>query len=165
MRCRLLLVFWSAVLLCCGSLTVQGQSSTPISLPPVNPFAQPLFLSTLLLSQINSLASDTLKLQQTINDLQDSSLLQQQALDEAQQTSQALQASLDQSEATRVAQEQQLKASTISLQSSQVDLGKAQADAKALEAENGILKIGFVTIAVVGAGEAVYLVGHSLKAW
>lgn len=44
-------------------------------------------------------------------------------------------------------------------------LSKAQVDAKALELQNGILRIGLYGLGLLAAGEAVYIAGHSLGAW
>jgi chromosome condensin MukBEF ATPase and DNA-binding subunit MukB len=162
---RFLLVLFCVVLLFCGSATAQGQNSTPILPQQTNPFEQPLKLSTLLLQQIDSGLSSMQTLQQQIIDLQATLQEQGQAIQAAQVNSVELQASLDKSESIRLTQEQQLKASMTSLKDSQKDLQKASTDAKVLEAQVGILRIGCVTLGITLSAAAIYGGGHLLKVW
>ena len=156
-----------------------AQDLNPISPLPDNPFAQPLNLSTLLLSQIDSLESNLATLgpkiaalqtlsdeqAQRISDLLISTADLSRAIADSQASSLRLQALLDQSEATRAMQEGQLRASTISLNDSQTALQAAQGDVRALGTENTMLK----WIAGICAGAAAllggYLGGHALAWW
>lgn len=168
---------WLLALLVAGLLSGQcsplpAQSLTPSSPPPDNPFWQPLNLSVLLLAQINSLVSNTTTLQQRIDNLQALSDEQaqqikdsSQAISDSQASSQRLQGLLNLSEATRVMQEQQLKASTIFLADSQTALTKAEGSAKALAAQNGLLRFGVWTFGVTAAAGVVYAVGHAVLHW
>jgi len=44
-------------------------------------------------------------------------------------------------------------------------IDKIQANAKALEAENGLMKYGYLALGTVAAGVAVYKGGHALRWW
>jgi len=171
-----LLVLFCAVGLCCGSLTVQGQSSTLTSNPPVIPptLSEPLWQTLLplittlpanfkayqdsLTSQIDSLQATMLSLQNSSGTLQadNASLTASLAI------SQALESTLE-SKSTQL--QQDLKLSIDSTTQIKKDLQKAQVDAKALEAQNSVLRIGCITLGVGLGVVAVYEGGRALKVW
>ena len=160
------LAFFCALLLLSSSAALQGQSSTPTSskLDPITQQAQPLWQS---LNEIASslpqtydsfMASLTLQ----ISSLQDSNgqldssnkslTLQNAALLDSLQQSQARAAMF---ESKSLLLQKDLGISIAYTTQVDLDIAKAQADARALEFQNGLLKAGVVTLTVVGADLAV----------
>ena len=164
-----MLAFWFAVLSLCGSVAIQAQTSTSNSPPPPIPttLSEPLWqtLYPLIMGlptkfqgfkdnltvQVDSLQSTMQQLQQDNESLTESLLESMQAVETLKKQSAQLQTDLDAS----IASTTQIKA----------DLQKAQVDAKALEAQAGILKIGCIAFGVALGGVAVYEGGHALKIW
>ncbi len=162
-------VLFCAALSFCLPLTAQGKSLTPTS-PPLEPLWQTLLqltgnlptqieaLRASLTEQIGQLQASNSNLQQISSDLQASNqVLTQQNAD--------LKNSLAQSQtdlATSIAAQKQLQTS---LAASTTDIIKAQGQAKALEAQVSVLKIGCITMGVGLGAVAVYEGGHLLKVW
>ena len=165
-----------AALLLFGSAMAQGQSSTPISLQ-----AEPLWTMLLqatadLPSQMqsfrNSMTEQLLTQQRNVSSLQDGmqllrdsneSLIASNAI--SRQLNEDLTQSLAASQASLLISKSELKQSRTDLQSSMRSITKAQADAKGLEAQVSVLRIGCITLGVGLGAVAVYEGGHALKVW
>ena len=162
--------------LCFGSLTVQGQSSMPSSQPPAIPpqLSEPLWQVLLplitalpinfksyqesLTSQIGMLQANELQLQDSNSQLTQENASLQEYLSASQiaaETSQSRSTQLQTALADSIASTGLIKA----------DLQKAQVDAKALEAENGILKVGCIGFGVGLGIVAVLEGGRALHIW
>jgi hypothetical protein len=170
-RCRLLLcvVLFCAAFLCCTSLGAQAQTSTsnlPIVSVPTQlsePLWQTLYPSIMslpttfqnfrdsLLSQVSSLQGTMFSLQQDNGYLTES----QTILEGLVVTSQ--------SKLTRL--QTDLADCTNSITLLQSELSKAKIDAKGLEAQTSILKVGCITFGVAAGAGAAYLFGHSVLHW
>ena len=169
MRLRSFSVLCCVVGLFCTSLIAQAQSSTPTSpTPPIPPtLSDPLWQTLLplitslpanfkayqdnLTSQANSLRQTMLGLQQD-----NASLTASLAI------SQALESTLE-GRSTQL--QTDLDASTASTTQIKEDLRKAQGDARALEAQVSILRVGCITLGVGLGAIAVYEGGRVLHLW
>jgi hypothetical protein len=174
-RVSLRALLCAALLFTC-SLPLPAQSSTPIS-GIADPLWQLLLTSTAdLPAQIDSLTSNLqtrIDLLATNNEqllssnadlltsnsgLQDNNNLLTQQNADLQNSLEASARALATSEQLRLQLKTQLDASTQSIT-------RAQADAKALEIQVGLLKVGCWTFGVGCAGAAVYEGGRVLKLW
>ena len=176
MRRRSLLVLFCAVGLCCGSLTVQGQTSISNS-QIVEPLWQALLKATAdLPSQMQSWKIDTLEQVQTLHQnmlslqtetqsLRDSNASLQASNAISTQLNEDLTQSLAASQASLLTSKAELAKSQTLLQNSILSITKAQVDAKALEAQNSVLRIGCITFGVGLGVVAVYEGGRALKVW
>src|SRR5271157_408788 len=160
---------FSVVLLFSFSTAARGQSSTPTS-QQLEPLWQTLLQLTgslpsqietfraSLLAQIAQLQTSNDNLQQTANSLQVSNqtLLKQNA--DLKNSLAASQMDL----ATSIQVQRRLQ---VSLDNSSQDIIKAQSDAKALERQVAILRIGCVSLGVVCGAVAVYESGRLVGVW
>ena len=152
MRSRSLLVFWCAVLLLCGSVIIQGQSSTPISqasepiwqalLPTAQtlPNSYDLFVSTMQ-KQVDALTVNN-GLLQTSND---SLTLENAGLRTSLKLSQEAEATSE-SKSTLLAKD---------LSDSIKSTTRAQGDAKALELKAGLWETAGIVASVAAADMAL----------
>jgi len=169
MRLPSLLVLACAALLSASSLGAQGKSSPPI-LPGSEPLwtslneialtlpdSYDLFLASLS-GQISSLQASNESLQDSVTSLQNSnSSLTLRNAD--------LQNSLQISQEAVATSENKSALLQKDLDDSMQSTTRAEADAKALALEVGVLKIGCVTLGVGLGAVAVYEGGHALKWW
>jgi hypothetical protein len=176
MSSRSFSVLFFALALCFGSLTAQGQSSTPTSPPPAIPLSlsEPLWqtllplitgLPTSFQSFKDNLTSQVSFLQQTMLSLQSSSAIfraDNESLTASLAISQGLESTLE-NRSTQL--QKALDASMLSTIQVQADLRKAQGEAKALEAQVSVFRIGCITLGVGLGAVAVYEGGHALKLW
>jgi len=169
MRSRSFSVLFCVALLFCGSLMAQGQSSTPISLTSDQLLLMLLQQTQSLPNQIEafrtSLTGQINSLQQNVTSLQNDNASLTASNSISDSLNKELQVSLDQSRADLATSEQAQKVLQTSLQKSIDDTTKAQADAKALEAENGLMKYGYLSLGVLLAGAGAYEGGHALRWW
>ena len=160
----------------CTSLTAQGQSSTLSSQPPVIPssLSEPIWqtLLPLITSLPTNFQSFKSSLTSQVSSLQATMLSLQSSSSQLQQDNDSLTASLAISQALETTSESRstqlqtaLSNSIISTDLIKSDLKKAQGDAKSLEAQVSVLRIGCITFGVGLGAVAVYEGGHLLKVW
>ena len=160
----------------CTSLTAQGQSSTLSSQPPVIPssLSEPIWqtLLPLITSLPTNFQSFKSSLTSQVSSLQATMLSLQSSSSQLQQDNDSLTASLAISQALETTSESRSTQLQTALADSiastgliKADLQKAQVDAKALEAENGILKVGCIGFGVGLGIVAVLEGGRALHIW
>jgi len=175
-------LFFAALLLFI-SLPLPGQSLTAISplpsamLPAAEPLWQALLpIATSLPSNYDSFVSTTQ--QQVQEQIANNELLQasnlslrtsnssltQENAGLRQSLSDSLQAgAISENKSTLL--QKALSDSTQSTIQTQADLSKSRADAKALEFQVGLLKVGCVTLGIGCAAAVVYIGGRLIKVW
>jgi len=169
MRLRLFSALLCAGLLFCSSLGAQASGSTTTS-----PLSEPLWQALLPIattlpnsydSFIASLQSQVSTLTDNNSSLSSSNLELLASNNSLTLENAALKASLKASQDAEQTSEAKSTLLQRDLSDSIASTTRAQADAKALEAENGLLKIGAVGLGAAAVSGAVYIIGHALGAW
>ena len=151
-----------ALVLACFCLPAQGQSSTQTSemseplwqaLLPIAtslPQSYDLFISSLTQQVEEQTANNAL-----LRDSNNSLTLENEGLRESLSKSREAEATSENKSTLLAKDLSDSTASTI----------RAQNDAKALELQVGILKVGCITLGVAAGGAAVYIIGHVAGTW
>ena len=152
MRSQRLLVFWFALLFICGSVTIQGQSSTLISSLP-EPLWQALLPTAQSLPSSYDLFVSTM--QKQVDALTVNNGLLQTSNDSLTQENAGLRTSLKLSREAEATSESKSTLLQKDLSDSIASTIRAQGDAKALELKAGIWETAGIVASVAAADMAV----------